>query len=64
MQSGYVDGGDVLRIGSASTSACSTRTDAPGSKALPAIAGPLGYEVVAARTAPASTSRPARPSPA
>ena len=50
IQSGYVDGGDVLRIGKRLYVGLSTRTDRAGIEALAAIAGPLGYEVVAATT--------------
>lgn len=42
---GYVDGGDVLRIGRRLYVGLSTRTDLAGIAALAAIAGPLGFEV-------------------
>jgi len=47
---GHVDGGDVLRIGRRLYVGLSTRTDRAGIDALAAIAGRLGYEVVAAET--------------
>ena len=47
---GYVDGGDVLRIGKRLYSGLSTRTDRAGLEALAAIAGRLGYEVIPAET--------------
>ena len=50
IQSGYVDGGDVLRIGKRLYVGLSTRTDRAGLEALAAIARPLGYEIVAAKT--------------
>ena len=50
IQSGYLDGGDVLRIGRRLYVGVSTRTDRAGVDALAAIAGPLGFEVVAAQT--------------
>jgi dimethylargininase len=50
IQSGHVDGGDVLRIGNRIYAGVSTRTDRGGIDALAAIAGPLGYEVIAAET--------------
>ena len=49
IQSGHLDGGDVLRIGKRLYAGASTRTDRAGIEALAAIAGPLGYEVVAAQ---------------
>jgi dimethylargininase len=48
VESGFVDGGDVLRIGSTLYVGLSTRTDAAGIAALRRIAAPLGYEVVRA----------------
>jgi dimethylargininase len=45
---GHVDGGDVLRIGSTLYVGLSTRTNAEGLRALAAIVGPLGFEVVEA----------------
>ena len=50
IESGYVDGGDVLGIGQRLYVGASTRTDLAGIEALAAIARPLGYEVVAAET--------------
>ena len=50
IQSGYVDGGDVLRIGRRLYAGLSTRTDRAGIDALAAIARPLGYEVIPAET--------------
>lgn len=50
LQSGHLDGGDVLRIGKRIYVGLSTRTDAAGIDALATIAGPLGYEVIAAET--------------
>ena len=50
VQSGHLDGGDVLRIGKRLYVGLSTRTDRAGIEALAGIAGPLGYEVVAAAT--------------
>jgi len=48
--SGHVDGGDVLRIGKRLYVGLSTRTDQAGIEALDAIAGRLGYAVIAAAT--------------
>ena len=45
---GFVDGGDVLRIGRALYVGLSTRTDAEGISALSDVATPLGFEVVQA----------------
>jgi dimethylargininase len=50
IQSGHVDGGDVLRIGRRLYAGVSSRTDRAGIEALAAIAGPLGYEVIPAQT--------------
>lgn len=50
IQSGYVDGGDVLRIGQRLYAGLSTRTDRAGIEALAAIVRPLGYEVIPAET--------------
>ena len=50
VQSGHLDGGDVLRIGQRLYAGLSTRTDRAGVEALAAIATPLGYEVVPAET--------------
>jgi dimethylargininase len=46
--SGYVDGGDVLRIGDTLYVGLSTRTDAAGVAALAELARPLGYRVIKA----------------
>jgi len=46
---GYVDGGDVLRIGQTLYVGLSTRTDAEGIKALADLVAPLGYAVVEAK---------------
>ena len=48
--SGHLDGGDVLRIGQRLYVGVSTRTDHAGIAALALIAGPLGYDVIAAET--------------
>lgn len=48
IQSGFVDGGDVLRIGRTLYVGLSTRTDAAGANTLAELAGPLGYRVVEA----------------
>jgi len=45
---GFVDGGDVLRIGKRLYVGLSTRTDAEGCAALAAVVAPLGFEVVEA----------------
>jgi len=50
LQSGHLDGGDVLRIGERLYVGLSTRTDRTGIEALAELVGPLGYEVVAAET--------------
>ena len=44
--SGFVDGGDVLRIGRTLFVGLSTRTDTEGVNSLGALVRPLGYEVV------------------
>ena len=49
MESGFVDGGDVLRIGRRLYVGRSTRTDAAGIAALADLVRPLGYEVTEAR---------------
>jgi dimethylargininase len=49
VRSGFVDGGDVLRIGKILYVGQSTRTDAAGINALRETARSLGYEVVEAR---------------
>jgi dimethylargininase len=46
LDSGTLDGGDVLRIGRTLHVGLSSRTDAAGAEALRGIAAPLGYEVV------------------
>ena len=48
IENGFVDGGDVLRIGRAIYVGLSTRTDVTGAYALGEICTPLGYRVVAA----------------
>jgi len=48
MESGLVDGGDVLRIGRTLYVGLSTRTDRDGIASLAALATPLGYDVVQA----------------
>lgn len=48
IRSGFLDGGDVLRIGWTLHVGLSTRTDIAGVKALTELAGPLGYRVVEA----------------
>jgi dimethylargininase len=45
---GFVDGGDVLKIGRTLYVGLSTRTDEAGMEALAEIARPLGYQVVQA----------------
>jgi dimethylargininase len=47
--SGFLDGGDVLRIGRTIYVGLSSRTDAAGIRALAEVAGPLGYAVVEAK---------------
>ena len=47
--SGFVDGGDVLRVGKTLYIGLSTRTDAAGVAALRETVRPLGYEVVEAK---------------
>jgi dimethylargininase len=46
LNSGHVDGGDVLRIGRRLHVGLSSRTDRAGLRALAEAAAPLGYEVV------------------
>jgi dimethylargininase len=48
LEHGYVDGGDVLRIGRTLHVGLSTRTDEEGIRALGDVAKPLGFEVVQA----------------
>ena len=48
IESGHVDGGDVLRIGRTLYVGLSSRTDIEGMAALGRIAGRLGFETVAA----------------
>ena len=50
IESGHVDGGDVLRIGQRLYVGVSTRTDRAGIAALAELVRALGYEVVAAET--------------
>ena len=49
IQSGHLDGGDVLRIGKRLYVGISTRTDRAGIAALAELVGPLGYEVIEAQ---------------
>jgi len=49
VERGFVDGGDVLRIGRRLYVGRSTRTDAAGIDALAELVRPLGYEVVRAQ---------------
>ena len=49
IESGHVDGGDVLRIGHRLYVGLSTRTDRAGISSLAEIATPLGYHVIAAK---------------
>jgi len=51
IESGHVDGGDVLRIGKRLYVGTSTRTDLEGIAALAGVVRPLGYEVVEAKAA-------------
>ncbi len=48
IETGHVDGGDVLRIGQRLYVGLSTRTDQAGMDALAAISRPLGFEVIRA----------------
>ena len=48
LEAGFVDGGDVLRIGRRLYVGQSSRTDAEGTSALREAVAPLGYEVVGA----------------
>jgi len=48
LDSGCLDGGDVLRIGRTLYAGLSTRTDGEGLGSLRAVVAPLGYEVVEA----------------
>ena len=48
VQSGYLEGGDVLRIGQRIYVGLSTRTDSAGVDALDGIVSPLGYELIRA----------------
>ena len=48
IERGYVDGGDVLRIGRTLYVGLSTRTDREGADSLAEIAAPLGFNVVRA----------------
>ena len=49
IEQGYVDGGDVLRIGKTLYVGLSSRTDSQGIAALGELVRPLGFEVVQAR---------------
>lgn len=49
INSGHVDGGDVLCVGRTLYVGLSSRTDANGMSALAELVSPLGYEVVEAR---------------
>jgi dimethylargininase len=49
IECGYLDGGDVLRIGKRLYVGRSTRTDASGISALAELVRPLGYEVIEAQ---------------
>jgi dimethylargininase len=49
ISSGFVDGGDVLRIGRRLYVGVSTRTDRAGIAALAEVAAGLGYDVIAAQ---------------
>ena len=49
IERGFVDGGDVLRIGKRLYVGRSTRTDAAGIGALAELVRPLGYEVIRAQ---------------
>jgi dimethylargininase len=48
IEQGFLDGGDVLRIGQTLYVGLSTRTDADGVASLADLVGPLGYEVIEA----------------
>src|SRR5690348_7327043 len=48
IERGYLDGGDVLRIGQTLYVGLSTRTNADGLKALAEVVTPIGFEVVKA----------------
>jgi dimethylargininase len=48
IESGFLDGGDVLRIGRALYVGLSTRTDRDGIRSLSNILSPLGYRVLGA----------------
>jgi dimethylargininase len=48
IEGGFLDGGDVLRIGRTLYVGLSTRTDRDGIASLAALATPLGYDVVQA----------------
>jgi len=49
IQTGHVDGGDVLRIGKTLYVGRSSRTDTDGIRALADLVAPLGYSVVVAQ---------------
>ena len=48
IERGYVDGGDVLRIGRTLYIGLSTRTDSEGANSLAELVAPLGFDVVRA----------------
>ena len=48
IEAGFLDGGDVLRIGRTLYVGLSSRTDGTGIASLAALAGPLGYDVLQA----------------
>ena len=48
VEAGFLDGGDVLRIGRTLYVGLSSRTDRAGIESLAALVGPLGYNVVEA----------------
>jgi dimethylargininase len=49
LKSGFLDGGDVLRIGRTLYVGLSTRTDRAGIAGLSALVAPLGYDVIEAQ---------------
>jgi hypothetical protein len=64
IERGFLDGGDVLRIGRTLYVGLSTRTDAEGIGSLSRLAAPLATRSSRPSSATASTSRPEPPSPA
>lgn len=50
IERGFLDGGDVLRIGRRLYVGLSTRTDRDGLEALAGVVEPLGYDVIPAET--------------